>query len=585
VTWLLVRLAFSGIRHRRLAAVLTVVLAGSAAATVVLALQVGRTIRDPWQQTFDAANGAHLLGTTATEDQARALGDVPGVTESAEPVPQAFDRMRLETSGGPVGVRLSAPGDRPAVNAPVAVTGTAIPGTGVVLERSLARALGLETGATVRLSGPGGDAGLAVVGTAVLPSQARYPRSNPGLVWVGTPTLRRLAPDGSAWRWAVGLRIADPQAAPAAVEAIRRSVPGDGIELQTWQEQRADAEKDSAPIRLILTMYAVVLLAVVFTVVSILAGARALQQHRELGLLKAVGLTPRQVTAIFVLESAALGLVAALLGFAVGTLLAPQLSTATSDALLGSPAVAVDLGALLVAAVPVLLVLVLSSWAATRRRTQFSVLQAIDAGRQAPPSRSRVAGLIGRLPLSVPVAVGARTMLAGRGRVVLLGTAITLVGAMFVFALSMQASLAELPEGRPTDVPAELPVAVYTLDAVLLVIAFTSLLAVALLSLRERLRDLAVLKTLGLTPRQVASTLASPYTVLAWLAGVVSVPVGIALYLGAYRVAGGDGDPVVAAWPWLVVVPFATALLVLAAVGGPATLATRTPAAMALRAE
>ena len=156
---------------------------------------------------------------------------------------------------------------------------------------------------------------------------------------------------------------------------------------------------------------------------------------------------------------------------------------------------------------------------------------------------------------------------------------------MFVFALSMQATLAQLPAGRPSDVPAELPIAVYTLDAVLLLIAFASLLAVVMLSLRERLHDLAVLKTLGLTPRQVAATVASPYTALALVSGVLAVPAGIALYLGAYRAAGGDDDPAIAAWPWLVVVPIATALLVLVTVGGPAALATRTPAAVALRAE
>ena len=41
---------------------------------------------------------------------------------------------------------------------------------------------------------------------------------------------------------------------------------------------------------------------------------------------------------------------------------------------------------------------------------------------------------------------------------------------------------------------------VYTLDAVLLVITATTLVAVALLSVRERIRDYGVLKAIGLTP-------------------------------------------------------------------------------------
>jgi ABC-type antimicrobial peptide transport system permease subunit len=48
-------------------------------------------------------------------------------------------------------------------------------------------------------------------------------------------------------------------------------------------------------------------------------------------------------------------------------------------------------------------------------------------------------------------------------------------------------------------VPEELAVLVYTLDAVLLVITTTTLIAIALLSVRERIRDYDVLKTIGLT--------------------------------------------------------------------------------------
>ena len=57
-----------------------------------------------------------------------------------------------------------------------------------------------------------------------------------------------------------------------------------------------------------------------------LVGARANDQHREIGLLKAAGFTPRQVGTVFALESAALGFVAATLGFALGTTLAPRVA-------------------------------------------------------------------------------------------------------------------------------------------------------------------------------------------------------------------------------------------------------------------
>ena len=93
---------------------------------------------------------------------------------------------------------------------------------------------------------------------------------------------------------------------------------------------------------LIATTFTILLLVVAFVVVGILVGARAGAQHREIGLLKAAGFTPRQVGAVFAIESAALGLVAAALGFALGMLLAPRLAAPSAETLLGSPTIAAN---------------------------------------------------------------------------------------------------------------------------------------------------------------------------------------------------------------------------------------------------
>jgi putative ABC transport system permease protein len=580
MTTTLVRLAFSGIRTRLLASALTVLLAATAAATVVLAVEVGQTGREPWDRTFAAAHGAHVLANVPTEQAARALQSRPGVVEAGSPVPETT--VELRTGDGPEPVRISGLAGRPRVNAPVRIAGTATPGDGIVLEHSLASALGLDVGDRLIF---GGDTQLMVVGTAVLPSVARYPRSNPGVAWVNRSTFDALQRHGERGRWTIALRLADPAAAPRVAGSILNQAPPGTVSTQTWEEQRSVALMDAQPLQLILAMYTVVLLAVVFAVVAILVGARALEQHRQIGLLKAVGLTPRQVTLVFVIESAVLGLVAAVLGFAAGALLAPRLAEPSAETMLGSPTVAANPAHLVVAAVLVVLVLVLSTWLATRRRTRFSVLHSLESGRSAPPSTSPLARLVGRLPVGVPLDVGARTLLAGRARALLLASAISLTGAAFVFALSMQASLDAQPAGQVSDVPTELPVLVYTLDGVLLLIAITSLLAIALLGLRERLRDFGVLKAVGLTPRQVASTLVSPYALLATVASVLSVPVGIALYVAVYRAAGGDGDPTIASWPWLALVPLATVLLVVAATSVPARMAARASAVDVLRAE
>ena len=407
MTATLLRLAFSGIRSRLLASSLTILLAGAAAATLVLALQVGDTSRDPWQRTFDAAHGAHVLALMPTEDQALRLGSAAGVVEAAEPVPMAVKGVQVATGTGTLPLWLAGPTAAPTVNTPVRMTGTTTPAGGIVLEQSLATALHADVGTRLRLVGPRArPVSLPVVGTAVVPSQGRYPRVNPGVAWVSPPTLQLLQSDRRDWRWVAGLRLADPGSAGAVASSILAGAPPRTVAATTWQEQRADVLKDAEPFQLLLTMYAVILLAVAFAVVTILVGARALQQHREIGLLKAVGLTPRQVSAVFVTESAVLGLVGSALGFGVGMLLAPRLSSATAQSLLGSPTVAAEPSDLLVAAIPVVLVLVVSSWLSTRRRTRYSVLQAIDAGHPTPPrDGSRAARLLSLVSRSLTLSV------------------------------------------------------------------------------------------------------------------------------------------------------------------------------------
>jgi putative ABC transport system permease protein len=329
-----------------------------------------------------------------------------------------------------------------------------------------------------------------------------------------------------------------------------------------------------------------VLLIVVFAVVAILVGARAAAQHREIGLLKAVGLTPRQVTVVFALEAAALGLIAIVIGFAVGALLAPRLAAPSAETMLGSPTTAASPWHLLVAGIPVLLVLIASARSSTRRSTRFTVLQAIQSGAPSPAPRSRLARAVARTPLPVPLALGLKDLLASRHRALRLAGAIAVTGAAIVFALSMKASLDAQAAGEVSDVTDELPALVYTLDAVLLVITTTTLVAIALLSVRERVRDFGVLKTVGLTPREIGSSLVSAHAAVALIAALFSIPIGIVLFRAVFAIAGGSSeDLVIAPWWSLTLVPIGTLLIVAAATSLPARLATRIPTVDALRYE
>jgi putative ABC transport system permease protein len=221
----------------------------------------------------------------------------------------------------------------------------------------------------------------------------------------------------------------------------------------------------------------------------------------------------------------------------------------------------------------------------TRRSTRFTVLEAIRAGSSSPPnSRLARAAALSVMPLTV--GLGLKDLLARGRRALLLAAAIALTDAVVVIALSVEASLDAQPAGKTSDVPQELPLLIYTLDATLLLITATTLVAVALLSVRERVRDYGVLKAIGLTPRQITSTLVSAHAALAVVASLLAIPLGIGLYLALYGIASGTTeDAVIAPWWSLALIPIGTVLVVVAATSLPARLATRIRTADALRYE
>jgi hypothetical protein len=107
-------------------------------------------------------------------------------------------------------------------------------------------------------------------------------------------------------------------------------------------------------------------------------------------------------------------------------------------------------------------------------------------------------------------------------------------------------------------------------------------------SVRRRRRDLALLKTLGFTRRQLAATVAWQSTVVAVVGLVIGIPLGIAigrwLWVAFARELSAVPDPVVPAASVALAAVAALALANLVA-ALPGRSAARTPAALLLRAE
>jgi putative ABC transport system permease protein len=188
--------------------------------------------------------------------------------------------------------------------------------------------------------------------------------------------------------------------------------------------------------------------------------------------------------------------------------------------------------------------------------------------------------------LPFTIGLGLKDLLARRRRALLLAAATALTDAVVITTLSLHATLDAQPADKTSDFPDELLLLIYTLDTVLLLITATTLTAVALLSVRERIRDYGVLRAIGLTPRQITSTVVSAHAALALIASLLAIPLGIGLYLAMYGIAGDTTeDAVIATWWLLAPIPIGTVLLVIAATSLPARLATRIRTADALRYE
>ena len=135
---------------------------------------------------------------------------------------------------------------RPRINTPVRTAGSELREDGIVLERSFADALGLEVGTPLRIAAAGGPVELPILGTAISPSQPRYPRSNPGLAWVTPATLARIEPDRSRWTWTQAVRLTDASAAPAFAARAAASASADDMFAHLAGPARGSAARGAA---------------------------------------------------------------------------------------------------------------------------------------------------------------------------------------------------------------------------------------------------------------------------------------------------------------------------------------------------
>jgi putative ABC transport system permease protein len=531
---LAVRLAWCNLRRRPAQAVLLLLTLTLATATFGAGMALYGSADRPWDRVWAATDGFHVSAAYYRDrdvdradvdlDAARArfaeLAAAPEVRAVGGPWTHLYGLLDVDGGSEDLTAEIRDPG-RSAVDQPLVTAGSWLSAgsDGVVLEQGLGDALELGPGDTISVQGHE----VAVRGVAMTVSRGRFPLSRPAQIWV-TPgtgeTFRRigLTEEGMEMQ----LRLNDPDDADAFA-AAHRDIQAIGetsiLSLETWRQRRTDSHSDIDI--LAGTLFAAGVLVGLLTVATaaVIVAGRMAAQTRQIGTLKAVGVTPRQVVLALLVENLALAGLATLVGLGAGRVVAPRLAEA-SQTVLGQPET------------PAL------TWGARPPRP--------------PGHMARWAATPG-LPL-VGV-LGLRSAWRRPGRLLTNAVGLSLAVAMIVVAAGLRPSLARLDAaGAASASPGEAlsAAAVDTLyeqvrtivlgtAGLLLVLATINALIIAALAARDSARNHATLRAVGATPRQTTATL-----VVSQLgASLLAVAVGLPLGLGLWSVMdGGDLPPV-----------------------------------------
>ena len=108
---------------------------------------------------------------------------------------------------------------------------------------------------------------------------------------------------------------------------------GEGAVVETRQDLRRDALEETRGTRVVLLTTSVLLALVTVASVAVLVAGRMSAHTRQVGTLKAVGMTPAQVAAVLLMEHLALAALATAVGAVAGSRLADVVAAPATNLL------------------------------------------------------------------------------------------------------------------------------------------------------------------------------------------------------------------------------------------------------------
>ncbi|MGN6872114.1 MAG: FtsX-like permease family protein [Solirubrobacteraceae bacterium] len=582
------RLVIGDIKRRPVQAALLLLMIVTTTTTLTLGLALRKVTESPFARARAATRGPDVVAQIAPQGGAAArpatefasLTRARDVTATSGPYPFALAKL---TAPG-IGILVQAEGRdlAPAkLDQPALTEGSWVRPGGAVLESGFAAALGLHPGDPIHLNGHA----FTVVGVAVSTAQCFYPVTKPGVIWLTRADDERVAGRKQPLGYVLNLKLAHPASAddfafgPVGNAFFGRASNDLVASLQTWLDTRHDDFRVIKVDQKALLIGGSLLALLALASIAVAVGGRMAEQTRRVGLLKAVGASPRLVATILLAENMLLALAATAIGLAAGELLAPLLTNVGAGLLGSTPTPSLTMATAAEVAAAAILVAAAATAAPAIRGAQTSTVRALHDPARPPRRRAWVIAFSSRLP--VPLLFALRLLARRPRRAALTAASLTIAVAMIVAALALQHRIDLQNPTNPGYLVGSGTVAdrvshlVYLLSAILAVLAAINAIFTTWVTVIDAQRPTALSRALGATPRQVSAGMTASQLLPALIGACLGIPAGLALY-GA---GGGDLSNATPPVLWLLAVIPGTLIVVALLTAIPARLgATRSPA-------
>ncbi|GAA3854855.1 hypothetical protein GCM10023084_06250 [Streptomyces lacrimifluminis] len=437
------RVVRSGVGRRRVQTVVIAIATMMAVASAVVAGSLIVASNAPFDHAFAQQHGAHLTvqfdRARASTEQLAATGEEAGVTASAGPYP-ATTIKPVDAGGGhlPTLTLVGRSGPQADVDDLDLKSGRWAAKPGEIVLNSSFSGPNLGLGSTLRTSDAADSPTLTIVGFALSVSRTAD-------VWTTPAQARALASKEAPLTNQMLYRFdsaATEKELTANRERLGAAVPsGALLGSQSYLETKRDADEGAAPTIPFLIAFGVLGIVMSVIIVSSVTSGAVGSSLRRIGILKAIGFTPREVVRAYVAQALIPAAVGIALGVVLGNLLAVPLLDDTEQAY-GAATLGVTWWVDIVVPAAGLLVVGLAALVPALRAGRLSTVEAIAVGRAPRTGRGQWAHrAAGRLPLPRAVTYGLASPFAHPVRTAAMLLAVAFGTVAATFAVGLTASL------------------------------------------------------------------------------------------------------------------------------------------------